>query len=468
MEAKLRPANPLSEARAYVIGVNGSGFDLMDFDVDEDKDFAGAGRRIEEKAENIGRAFAVDGAMLDVFLPEVLRSDKARHAFSFGTGIADSGLSLSETWPKIRQQYRNLPVDQRNATVLGGFIACAQKIDKCLCASFLDEILDDPELAPRFVFLQARTGIDSEAIARLRIGIAKGVLNAEQFYQIANGTISSAPQKELSVLLADIATLENGVEAALEVFCMAAHCYKDEGKDIESVLSDAGHALLMRKDYSNDSLNHGHHVQKVMKSCYTGPQGECNARQLCQRIKQVIEQREAYPWQLDHLFDTIFELQPLVALDEFMTGKENSEYDPICDGSKLSRQSPLEKVSSDILWQWAEVDPTTRYPLIGRSLHIFPTRDFDEPKSLSPLFLEALNRSPDRQVFLNGNQGRMGPSGWSGNLSTILEKRVALLAELANHEDAAVRTWVEDQQAALSSWVDHERKRESEKEQSFE
>jgi hypothetical protein len=62
----------------------------------------------------------------------------------------------------------------------------------------------------------------------------------------------------------------------------------------------------------------------------------------------------------------------------------------------------------------------------------------------------------------------MGPSGWSGNLSTILEKRIALLAKLANHDDAVVRTWVAKQQATLSTWADREREREAEREESFE
>jgi hypothetical protein len=205
-----------------------------------------------------------------------------------------------------------------------------------------------------------------------------------------------------------------------------------------------------------------------MKTCYAGPQGELNARQLCRHIKEVIGRREAYAWELDHVFDTLFELQPLVALDEFLNGKEDGEYDPIYGGSGLSRQSPLERVAPEILWEWADIDPVTRYPVIGRSLQIFSSRDFEEPNGLSPMFLEALNRSPDRAAFLVGNYGRMGPSGWSGNLSTILEKRIALLAKLANHDDAVVRTWVAKQQATLSTWADREREREAEREESFE
>lgn len=468
MEAKLRPTNALSEARAYVIGAGGSGFDLMDGDVDEGKDYGAAMRRIEEKAESIGKAFALNADMLDAFLTELLQSEHARNAFSFGIGIADSGLPLQETWNAISSAFCQLPSQQRNTTVLGGFIFRADQLDANLCSAILDDALSNPEISHKFVYLQARTGIDEAAISRLRGGIASGVLDAQQFYSIANGTVRSAPQKALADLLGDIATLEHGVDAALDVFHMAAHCYKDEGIEFDGALLDRGHTLLMQKNYRRESSQNEYRVKQVMETCYKGPQGELSARQLCHRIKQVIEKREAYAWELDHVFDTMFALQPLVALDEFLTGKEDGKYDPIYEGTGFSRQSPLEKVTPEILWEWADIDPTNRYVLIGRSLHIFSARDFVETNELSPMFLEAMGRSPDRAAFLGGYAGRVGPSGWSGNLSTILDSRNAQLGKLADHEDAAVRVWVAEQRGNLSSWADKERERESEREESFE
>lgn len=468
MEAKLRPVSALSEARAYIIGTRGIGFDLVDGDINEGNDYAAAIRRIEQKAESIGKAFAHDGAILEAFLPEVLQAEHARNAFSFGVGIADSGLPLAETWNAISSIFCHLPTQQRNATVLGGFVWRVNQLDENLCSVILDDVVTKPKLSHSFVFLQAKTGIDQAAISRLRFGISSGMLDARQFYNIANGTVRSAPQKELADLLGDIATLENGVDAALDVFHMAAHCYKDDRIEIDGAFLDRGHTLLMQKNYRSNSSNNEYRVQQVMETCYKGPQGELNARHLCHRIKQLIKQRDVYSWELDYVFNTMFALQPLVALDEFLTGMREGKYDPVYEETGLSRQSPLEKVPPDILWEWADIDPTNRYVLIGRSLHIFSGRDFDETNKLSSMFLEALERSPDRAAFLGGHVSRVGPSGWSGNLSTILDKRNAQLAMLADHEDAAVRAWVAERRIGLSSWADKERERESEREETFE
>ena len=116
-------------------------------------------------------------------------------------------------------------------------------------------------------------------------------------------------------------------------------------------------------------------------------------------------------------------MQPLVALDEFLLGAEADDDDPIYGRSGLSRQSPLEKVDPAVLWSWANQAPDTRYPHISRSLNVFATKNHDDHDGLSPLFLEGLEKAPDRIAFLRCNAARMHPNGWSGNLSAILDRK---------------------------------------------
>jgi hypothetical protein len=222
-------------------------------------------------------------------------------------------------------------------------------------------------------------------------------------------------------------------------------------------------------DFKNASDVREHRVQETIKYCYAGPAGEQAAKELCQRVRQQIEDRQLYAWQLDYIFDALFETQPLVALDELLLGEGATTDDPIYGGLGLSRESPLEKVSPADLWQWADVEPSVRYPLIGRSLNVFAGRSFaEEEAKLSPLFVEGLERSPDRAAFLAGNTSRLGPSGWSGNLSVILDRRRHMLAALSQHGDETVRAWVAEQSDRLMRWADAERQREGEREETFE
>ncbi len=71
-------------------------------------------------------------------------------------------------------------------------------------------------------------------------------------------------------------------------------------------------------------------------------------------------------------------------------------------------------------------------------------------------------------VFLGNLRGRTFPSGWSGSLADISERRRTILELVASHQDPVVRTWI----GALDAWVTEriadERQRNAEREESFE
>ncbi|WP_169801064.1 hypothetical protein, partial [Novosphingobium naphthalenivorans] len=97
-----------------------------------------------------------------------------------------------------------------------------------------------------------------------------------------------------------------------------------------------------------------------------------------------------------------------------------------------------------------------------------PEKIGQDSSTLSETFVEALNRAPDRAQFLSADAYRIGPRGWSGSLATILDRRREELQKLADHEDEAVRNWVQERSANLLEWAKRERERESEREERFE
>jgi len=468
LEVALRPSDPLNVARAYVMEGRGSGFDLLDGDEEEEKNYSAALSRLAKKAESIGQDFAGQPTLLNQFLPEVLQATQAPRAFSFGMGLAESEVPQAQMWQTLKCSLHALSADQRNGSVLGGFLHQVKKTDAELAASILDDAVADPDMASSFVYLQAQAGIDDDAIARLRKSIALGHIEAWRYGVLGTGVIRTAPQASLAAMLGELSALDGGLSASLDILHMAIYCFKDDGIEVDGALLDAGHTLLLRMDYTNSSDVREYRVQQTIKDCYSGPAGEQGARELCEHLKQKIAAREVYAWQLDHIFDALFEVQPLVAMDELMLMAGEDDDDPIYGGIGLSRRSPLEKVTPSVLWAWADIDPTVRYPLISRSLSIFATKDFDEDTGLSPLFLEGLERSPDRASYLEHNVGRLHPSGWSGNLSAILDRRRSWLESLTNHADAAVKSWAKERISHLKEAADRERAREGEREESFE
>lgn len=470
LEARLRPSDPLNVARAYVMEGRGSGFDLIDGDEDDssERDYSAAYRRLEQKAEAIGKDFGDQSELLLPFLGEVLQSNHAPRAFSFGVGLAQSSTPLVDTWQTLRAAFVAIPKEARNATVLGGFLHKLNEQDPSLCSTVLDEVLADPEMASNFVYLQARAEMNEEAIARLRRAISSGHIKAHSFYSLASGVIGPAPQSALAAMLDDLCGLEGGTAAALEIFHMATYCLRTDGLEVEGVLLDMGHQLLLRTDYNNSQDVREYRVQQTIKECYSGPRGEDGARELCRLLKAKVAAREVYAFNLDHAFDTLFEVQPIVALDELLLAAKADDEDSIYGIVEFSKQSPLEKVDPVVLWAWADQAPDVRYPLLSRSLRVFATNNFGDDDGLSPLFLEGLEKAPNKAAFLQSNTARMLPSGWSGNLSIVLDKRREFLGSLADHPDSDVRSWVAEHISNLKQWADQERGRESESEETFE
>jgi len=470
LEAVLRPSDPLNVARAYVMEGRDSGFDLLDGDdnCDGELDYAAAYRRLEQRAEAIGKEFGDQSNLLLPFLSEAFRVNHAPRAFSFGVGLAQSSTPLVATWQTLRSALIAIPVESRNITILGGFLHKLSELDAPLCSVILDEVLTDNEMASHLVYLQARAEMNEEAIARLRKSISSGRIGANSFAWLASGVIGPAPQAALAAMLGDLCGLEGGTAVALDIFQMAAYCRKSDGLEVDGVLIDAGHQLLLRTDYKNSQDVRDHRAQQTVKLCYSGPGGETGARELCRLLKSKIEAREVYTFQLDHVFDALFEVQPVVALDEFLLGANDNGEDPIYGNVGFSRRSPLEKIDPAILWSWANQAPIARYPLLSRSISVFATKNFDDDDGLSPLFLEGLEMAPDRALFLKSNTARMLPNGWSGSLAIILDRRCEYLNSLADHPDSNVRSWIADQVADLRQWADHERGREAESEETFE
>ncbi|WP_417595171.1 hypothetical protein [Parasphingorhabdus sp.] len=448
LEARLRPTDPLNLARVYVIEARGSGYSLVDAEEDGTDSPSAAWERLKVKVEELGQELATLPDVLSSFLPEVMVERQAPGAFEFGRGLANSGAGRSEIWDQFRRVLDGLPVGRRNASVMGGFISVIAKDDSELAATLLEASMEDHAILPHFVYLQGVAGIDSAAIGRLRQLIRDHKLEAHNLYALANGHVASAPQSDLCDLLRDIATLEHGTDTAIEILQMAIFCHKSDSVETDSRLFDLGNQLLMQADYGRDGGMREYRTQETKKACYAGPRGEAGAAELCRHMFALIDKRTVYSFQLDHVIDALFEVQPTVTLDELLLTNIEDVDHPIFGNSPMSGQGPLGKVDDAVLWAWADVDPAVRYPILSRTLDLFAGERYGDDKGLSDTFVEAIERAPDRAAFLDNFGGLLSPSGWSGNLSAILDRRAEFLMPLLEHSDPAVVGWATEERNA--------------------
>ncbi|MEL7688735.1 hypothetical protein AAG596_14340 [Citromicrobium bathyomarinum] len=459
---RLKPSDLLNRARASVLTRSAGGFDLAD---SEHADVVSSWRLAAQQAVDLGKAFAGDTDLLATFLPELFSETSPQRAGEFGKGLAEGAGDVPSLWSTLIAAFEAMPPEARNPTVLGGFLAGAAR-DFQFTRTALDGVAENPAMVGKLSFLQARVGINDEAIARLSAALDAGKIEASDFYQIANGVVRDAPGALLAPLLRKIATLPGGTGVAFDILHMHQSCAQDDGHALDPDLINCGRALLRSADFSEEGRLGDYGVAEVAEICLAGPEGEDDARIVCKKLRAGLDDYSLWAHKLGRLMQALFEAQPMIALDEFLLGDDDDDDDSLT--LRFDLHSPVEEVDTAILRAWSDMDPVARYPLVGRSLSLFLGKEFEEEVGLSRKFLELLDHAPDRAQFLGELYRRIHPSGWSGSLAAILERRRAMLEPLASHEDPAVRAWLTDQDKWLGDWIKAERARETESEEAFE
>lgn len=464
----LKPADLLNQARAVVINrmPGGGGWDFADGE-DEDGNVMKPWVKANEMAKDVGRALTQDPEARVAFIAEVLIEPHPQRAFECGIGLAEGTGDLHVMWDELVAAYRAAMPEARNATVLGGFIHTAHHRDHEFTAGALDRAISDPELLRMLPYFQARVSMDAAGISRLRCAITRGGLTAQNFRSIANGCVEDSPAEELAELLNDIASLPNGVIVALDILQMRFFSRsKNEDATQDAPLVSVGRDLLMRIDFSGVNDLHDYTVGELIRSCFLTEDGIKAAERVCQRLCISLGAHTVSLWNLTCTVEALFETQPFVALDAFLLSELENVHYSLTD-VRRGKISAVEKLGGEVLQKWASFDPNTRFPLLGRCLHMFGGHA-DDNGGISPLFISMLDASPDKRQFIGGLWKRVHPQGWSGSLADILTRRKDQLIEFEKNADEQVREWVVDTIPEIDQWIEEARKRDRAREESFE
>jgi len=455
---RLKPTDLLNRARAIVLARSGGEFASPEGVVSSPSE---AWRLADQQAVDLGRAFANEPETLATFLPELYAERTPYRAFHFGKGLAEGAADVAELWGTLLEAFKGMPADGRNARTLGGYIQGASASPEFVAAA-LDGVADDPDVARDLTYLQARAGIDRAGIAQLSAALDASKIDAGAFRQLANGAVGESPGDALATLLTNLATHPGGSGIALGILHMNFTCVKSEGREYDADLIACGRKILAPASLEDTTSFGDYGVGEVVEVCLTGADAEETARTVCSRIREGLVSYVLSANRAGYLLKALFAAQPNIALDTFLLGGDgNLEI-------RLERRSPLDEMDVAALREWADVDPETRYPLVGRLLSIFEVSGLDDVVCLSPRFLGLLEPAPDRAAFLGGARNRLLPSGWSGSLADVLVKRRAMLQPLAGHHDPAVRGWLEGLDTWLPEYIEAKRLREAEREESFE
>lgn len=463
---RLQPVDLLNQARAVVLNRNTSGYDIVDGEPDDD-DVMRPWNKASALAKDIGKALAGDPAQRAIAVEEVIREHNAPRAFEFGFGLGEGADSLEAMWDELAAAFRPIAEAARDATVLRGFLAGAHQRDPDFCNPVLDAIVDDPLLSQHLPFFQARIGVDDLGIARMRDAIARGAVSTHSFWAIANGSVGEAPPDALANLLEDIASLDGGVERALDILHMYFYRDRELKRDRHAGLVACGRSLLLRADFAKKATFRDYGLKAIVRVCLDGEGGRDTMRGVCRAVRAGLDTIRVSSSDLQHLLKGLFQVHPEIALDEFLLPTPTRRSRQLFEiGNGLS--TPIAAVDVGDLAQWADLDPGVRYPLLAGSLSLFNERHDEDAGELSPLFLTLLDSAPDKAAFLGDFWERLHPRSYGGSLADVLERRRERIKPLEKHDNAGVRQWVADMQPEFERLLAAERKRDRQKEESFE
>jgi len=458
---RLAPVDLLDRARAVILNQRYTGLDITDGEND-DGDIRKPWEKAESLAKDLGCAMAVDAKARSIFLSEVFGKQQAPRTFAFGRGLAEGAKDPKFLWDELLTAFLAANEMARNPSILGGFLSQAHIHNPGFVAGLLEDVMTNPSMVAYLPYLQTIIGLDEEGIHRLRRAIRSSAPVAASFANIFTG---NSPAEQLAELLTDIAALPDGVEVALDLLHMHFYHHREKKLDQNPRLIEVGKNLLSRIDFSKKSSLRDIGIETLVTVCLSGEKDAAAAETVCSNLRATLENTYIPSQDIDRTLAALFRAQPLMALDSFLIPNLIRPKWQFFDAKELG--GIISSVEPTILERWAAHDPNVRYPLLGRSLSLFSSRN-EEENSLSPVFAKMLALAPDKRAFLGNFWDRLHPGGWSGSLADLLSKRRAKLANLLEHEDADVRHWVAEAQLELDRWIERERLRERESEESFE
>ncbi|PLU15886.1 hypothetical protein BMJ29_24935 [Sinorhizobium medicae] len=473
LEEFLRPKDLVSKVRGLVIGDRAGSLDLDDFDDEEDDDEGGSdptaryaerAARSEAAIHDLGQDLAADEDAFKSVLAELMgRNPKA---VTLGEALAEAAESPRTTWDAIVAQFA--VTENAGLQLLGGYLRGLIKRDAALAGALLDEALEHPALAAWFPVLQSSVDIDQSALGRLHRSIELSNAQITTYYGLAYGRVSdNVPGPEFRDLILAIARQPGGCAVGLEMVSMRLHSDRSEKREPLPEIREAGRLVLAAFEFqkrderaSREDLE----LAIVVAASLTGEEGALVAKALCRKLMMAAKSRHISGHDDDDLVKALLKVQPLVTLDEMLSGDPESQRASVRLFNDLLRfrKDVFSVLEDETVISWCDRDPTVRYPLAASVALLFKRPKDGAPHEWTPLAKQLLERAPEPHLVLTEMVNRLRPSSWSGSLASKLEGRLKLLDSLPGAGSPALEEPMEAARTSLQARIDAERRSEQE------
>lgn len=466
LERRLRAASTSDMARTYLMSKRWDVLDVADSFAAEGADgMRAAQERVETAARELGKTLAGDAHLFNTLLSDLVSSE-AHRARPFGEGIAEATEDLEATWRSLVQAFTATPPEHRGPDVLCGFLAACGTRAPALQLSFEEEALEHPSLGSVFPILQLSGSQDSQSFTRLMRSIRSGRAGPWGYREIWRVPGSS---DEFGQAVLAVASLKDAFPVALNALHMRMHVQSSDHKVVDDALRHCGRELLQLVSFDypdSDSLSY--ELGEVAATSFEGEAAADSAKRLCERIRDAIADHRTSAYTYRELLGQLFRRQPRIALDVFFGNDGEDLGDEHVYVDHLDTQRLLDQVDFEAVKKWIAVDPIRRTTIAARLVTAIAVDETTSEAQWTPMVGQLEELTSDKVALYVAIERQLYPSGWSGSLAIILEKRRPLLDSLAAHIDSEVRAWASAAKVRLDNRIATERKHEQTESASFE
>lgn len=461
----LEPTSLLERARVYALADQRLHFDLEDDHGEEENAAASQWKRVQIATRQLGAEVAQDDDALEELLPELVSKRSVRLGV-FGKGLADGSVDRRSTWRKLYKQLERTPPEQRQIAIMQGFLSSCAEHDPELHFQLLDSLVGDNLLGQWFPYFQLSSPVDTQGLQRLHLALDQGDADIYSFEQLAwEQPRSDVYDDDLALLIQKLFTQEGGDTVAITILSTRCDIRKTEEIILSQNLIKVSHQVLLQYGYENSRRNHpDYRLAQIAEASLGGPDGIRVTTKLCRDLAEGFKEYRIYSFDFPRLLEKLAQVQPQVFLNEFIGHDEHMFRRMRLDDHERA-DSPVNQIPDDVIIDWCERAPETRYPLIVSSMQTYYKPEESEELRWRPILFTILEKAPILKAVLTQIEKEIYPTSWSGSLANTLAKRLTLFTQLSEHSNIEIRDWAIMQLQKLEVAVREQRERESKKNQ---
>ncbi|WP_063563846.1 hypothetical protein [Paenibacillus sp. O199] len=452
----LEPNSLYDEVMLLTLPGLGNHYEIVDLE-----DAENAHAKVSNLLHELGRKLCNHEDTIDSLLIHLMCTYN-RNIYELGQGLAQETSDAKKFWTHMVEKLSEINYTNRQYLLLQGFLYYLALIDKSSAEEILDEAIDHELLSEVFPLLQSVV-IDTNGLDRLKRSLQLGKAPISSFGSLALIRTHDIDYNEkFFELIRLISSKEDGVAVAVELFYMRI---SRDDKGLSQDIVSLGQELVLNYDFSQRSFENHHFVSEIIKICFTDVESTRNAKRIANKLYSSITEDNVFFSDLDHVFLSLVEVQPLEFLEVFVRDTEEMDYRIAQIFSGQLNLNPLNLISDELIINWCDVKKTERYPLMASIIDAYQNTSPSQQIEWTSLAKYLIDNYFEPNVILEQLMHVFHPNHWSDSLADVMLKRLPLLESLMKYENPFVVKWAKNKEPILKKEINRIRNWEQAQEQ---